>query len=496
MDIRGEYESLTFRRQQYLLNAEQLADNTLPWLKPRGFRGSGFTDLQMANSMPYYQNVVKPYSNAGGQAISSLVSSMQATLTPAGADWFDLRVPNEIRMKLPPDAQKQSDQLTAVLKQNIIDKMSDHGLYAEIGPMMERLFVEGQVVIHVSEDELRVVPLRSFVTRRSNGKLRHMIMEEIVGQQGDGDNATPIILYTKVDYENKKVYQQRSTAKEARLVKDTIDQYIVVVAIQPQVEDYAIGYAWQYFGTIKAINDNTKASMAIIKWCAINAVFVDPTSPTGPRDLLDMIEQGKNVMSGDVEAFKMFTCLGAGKAQELAIIAAEIQRLQAELNRAFLTGIFPQGEPTRERVTAQEVTFRTSQLDGATQSLASTLMMSLQKPLVQAYMYVLKIDKIKVGNIEAIKPIILAGSNKLSKMVQINGLLASLQTVEQVIPGFGNAIDARALFQKLWQANGLIDGDSVLKSPEQIQAEQQALAQQQGQLPPGTPPGSPGPPVQ
>lgn len=454
MDIISAYRDGEQEREPYLRIAEMLADITMPWLKVRGRRG--FTTNKALFKGEEYESLNRPFSNAGTMAVSSLASSIQSLLF--GNDWFDLVIPLDVQLKLPPETIGAGKTLTAVLEQRLNDKMAEHGLYAQMGPSLQRLQIEGNVLVHLHKDFARVLPLRSFIVKRVNGVLQHVCIEEQIGE----DKGEPQMLYTYVDYQKGKVYQQKSGQKQAKEIAASPKHYMIVTDYVPLLESYGIGYAWRFYGTIKAINDLSRDLQRIVKWMAVNLLLIDPSSNVTPRELIDTIEQGKDVLSAIPQEFSMFAA-AKEKTLEIQYITAEIVRLTAELQQAFLVGLIG-FQTNRDRVTATEILGRTEQVNSATQSLVSSLMATLQKPLVDGYMDLLDI-KITLDGVPAVRPLIIAGSNRLSKLVQANSLIATLQAVASFKPGFEQRIDDTELFRIIAQAQGVVDAESLLLPP-------------------------------
>ena len=462
MDCIAKYNSLVSSRAQYLNNADALADLVAPNLKPKA-SNSDFLSLSASSGASFqYEALNRPYSNAGTFAVSSLASHLQSLLVPPGFDWFEYSLPLDIQAKLPPEILDQAKSMTVALKQKTIDKMAEHGVYAEVGPALLRLLVEGNLVLHVTNEFMRCIPLRSFVVCRDNGKVDELIIEETY-TDGDDEGGKTINLYTYVNYKTGKVYQQKTGQKDARRIDASPKQYIVVTSSMPHAgESYANAYGWNYYGTIKAINDLARDQQRIVRWLALHMLLIDPSSTITPQTLVNMINQGKDVISALPQEFSMFAPAAAsGKLAEIQYISAAIAQLTNELQRAFLVGVFGGIDPTRDRVTATEILQRSQEVDAASQSLASTLMMTLQKPLVEAYMTLLDINVTLDGQ-PAIRPVIVAGSSKLSRVVQANALVASLEATARLNPTFLQRIDAAKIFRTVAQAQGIVDPDSYI----------------------------------
>lgn len=470
MDIKDKFKSNSWTRDRYLQDAEMLADITLPDLKVRGRRGETTNkQIQDGNNQ---DSLSRPFTNVGTTCITSLASSTQALITPSATDWFQLALPYDVVKTFDDPTKTMANEWLATMKKRMLDKMAEHGFNAKVAPALERLFIEGQVLFHITDDLCRVLPMRSFIVKRMNGKIEWIIIEEQISEEVEHDNGgEACMLYTFVDYLKGTVTQQRTDQKKTKVVDFDPVQYVVVTTMDTGLDNYATSYGWRYYGTIKALNDYSRDLQKIIKWLAINLLCINPASPVTPKNMIDAINQGKDVLSCLVSDFELFSAASrGGKLPEIQFISAEIDRLSAELKSAFLVGIFGGAEPTRDRVTATEIQQRIMILDGATQALASNLMQTLQKPIAQAYLHITKTDA-PIELKQTITPTIIAGSNKLSKVVETNALLGCIQSINEIASNntpFSQQLDLKALFLKLTQANGIVDGQDILvKSPEQ-----------------------------
>lgn len=475
MNIITTYDNSIAKREFFLSEAEKVARLTLPYINVRGGNAYAVTSRRDSADLAARS---RPYSDAGGQSVSQFASSLKALLLPPNASWFKLSIPVEFQAQLEqmgPEATSQLDQLLSTAEEKLRSKMAEHGVYAEAEEALRRLLIEGQILCHVTADGLRVLPLRCFTVKRFNGKVRQICIKEYL----ETDNGNEINLYTLVDYVKGTVHQQRSDTQHAKRVAFSPKQYFVVTSMKPTLDDYAVSFANIYYGTIYAVNFLSKKIQEITHWAALNMIGIDPALQITPQEFKEKIESGDNVFSWPILPDGRTAQVGffsaAPKAFDIQTLNFEMQRQEAILYKAFSLGISNQANSLqgRERVTAAEIIARTQELDANAQGHASTLMATFQQPLVEAYMEVLGI-KIDLPNGESgIKPIILAGANLLSRMVKVNQLLTSIQTIAQLNPQFVAKLNDEALFLEVTSAQGYENAQRFLRPPEQLQPQDQ-----------------------
>lgn len=467
MDIRSIYDERVLVRQSYLNNARDVSKLSLPDLNVDGqllsLRSNAGADLKA---------VSRPYSNTAAHAIGRLATTLQSLVVPPSTNWFMLDIPVEVKLQLQLAegsgalAAGTVEGIQAISRQAetlVLEKMAEHDLYGKVGDAFRRLLVEGQVLFHVTKEFVRVIPLRCFVVERFNGALTKLVIKEEYKRDGEDYD-----LYTLVNYETGKVYQQKSTQKDAKLIKASPKQYVVASSMVRDYEDYATSFATIYYPTIYSINLLSRHIHEISHWCAKNIVGVSPVLNMTVQEFKEKMDRGDNVFSCPVTPDGRLEGIGFLSAQtklaDLAALSAELQRQEEMLARAFSLGITSQVRDIsgRERVTAQEILARSTEVDADAQSHAATLMSTFQRPLVEAYIEVLGVQLKLPDGSDTVKPIILAGANLLSRMVKVNQLLTSMSAVAQMKPEFARRINDEELFKEIANAHGFENAERFL----------------------------------
>ncbi len=160
--------------------------------------------------------------------------------------------------------------------------------------------------------------------------------------------------------------------------------------------------------------------------------------------------------------------------------------LESRLSYAFLLNSAVQsGASGRDRVTAEEIRYVAGELEDTLGGVYSLLSQELQYPLVGCVynqMQAQGLLPIISEEIAEIEPSIITGVDALGRGQDLNNLAQALQIMQQ-FPEFMQALNVGNLATRIFAA-AHIDATGLVKTPEQLQAEQQAAmeqyAQQQG----------------
>lgn len=478
MNIITIYDNMVASRQPYLNQAEDVSKISLPDLN---VTGQQFT--KKPTSTADLQAVSRPYSNTAAHAIGRLATTLQSLVIPPSTNWFMLDIPTETKLQLQvaeakgglqPGTIEGIQSLARQAETMVLEKMAELDLYGKVGDAFRRLLVEGQVLFHVTKDFIRVVPLRCFTVERFNGNIIKVCIKEEYSKDGEDYD-----LYTLVNYETGKVYQQRSTQRDAKLIAANPKQYIVASSMVRDYEDYATSFATIYYPTIYSINFLSRHIHELAHWCAKNIIAVSPGLNMTVQEFKEKLARGDNVFSCPITPDGRLEGIGFLSAQtklsDLAALTNELMRQEEMLARAFSLGITSQVRDLsgRERVTAQEILARSMEVDADAQSHAATLMSTFQRPLVDAFLTVLGVQLKMPDGSDTVKPIILAGANLLARTVKVNQLLTSISTIAQLNPEFVRQLNVQALFMEVAQAQGYQSAERFLLPPEAMMPQQQ-----------------------
>jgi len=178
-----------------------------------------------------------------------------------------------------------------------------------------------------------------------------------------------------------------------------------------------------------------------------------------------------DVILGDLE--RDVTILQTNKAPDLQVPFALMQQLEIRLNRAFLN--VQGGVRDSERTTAVEVRATIAELEAALGGTYSVLAQEFQLPLLT-----LLLKEVNPRVLEITTPSIVTGASAISRERDLQNLTFLVQSLAQLGPEIlMENLKIDGYLSQVATALG-IDPATVVKSPEEKQAEQeQQMAMQQ-----------------
>ena len=174
------------------------------------------------------------------------------------------------------------------------------------------------------------------------------------------------------------------------------------------------------------------------------------------------------------------------KSMDMSTVLTTAQQIESRLSYAFLLNSAVQsGAAGRDRVTAEEIRYVAGELEDTLGGVYSLLSQELQYPLVGCVFNQMQSQgllPVLDESIAEIEPTIITGVDALGRGQDLNNLAQALQIMQQ-FPEFLQALNVGNLATRIFAA-AHIDATGLVKTPEELQAEQQAAmdqyAQQQG----------------
>lgn len=238
-------------------------------------------------------------------------------------------------------------------------------------------------------------------------------------------------------------------------------------------EDYGRGFIEEYFGDLKSLEGLTQAIVEGAAAAAKVLFLVNPNGTTRPRTLATApngaIVQGN---AADVTVLQM------EKFADFRVAQETISQIKERLGFAFLmnTAIQRQGE----RVTAEEIRFMAQELEDVLGGVYSILSQEFQLPLVNRLM-----DRMaKTGRLpklpkKIIKTTIVTGLEALGRGHDLNKLDSFIAGASQLLGDkFSTYVNMSDYLKRRATSLG-IDVEGLVKTEEEIQAEQQQAMSQQ-----------------
>jgi len=237
-------------------------------------------------------------------------------------------------------------------------------------------------------------------------------------------------------------------------------------------ENYGRSHVEELFGDLmsleglhKAVLDGSAASARLL-------VMVNPNGVT-KKDQVARADNGA-VITGKATDVEM---LQVNKASDLQVASQTSIRIEQRLAQAFVmeSAVIRDAE----RVTAEEIRTLAAMLENALSGIFSLLSNDLQSPLVNRLMARMQ-DQKKLPRLPegVVKPAIVTGLEALGRGHDLTKYGQLLQMVAPLGPEAMAMINIGDLIQRTATSLG-IDSDGLIKSQEQIQAEQEQAAQMQ-----------------
>lgn len=493
------YSSMENNRFTFLRRARDSAELTIPTLMPP----------QGHSQSTIYPT---PYQSVGARGVNNLASKLMLALLPPNAPFFRLSVEETQLIKdLPPetsaaDIQKLKTEMEKALsKVERIASKDIEGSSIRVGTYeaLRQLIVSGNVLLHFPEEGgMRVFRLDTYgVKRDKTGNVIKIATKETIapaalppevkefvnsmenapveGEQKQIDSMeNNLELYTCVmladDGKKWEVYQEIS----GEIIPSTRGTYpldklpwMALRLVRIDGEDYGRGFVEEYMGDLKALEALSQGIIQATAAASKVVFMVDPTGTTKIKDLASAPNgafiSGKNT---DV------TALQVDKRADLSVVNQVIGDITQRLSFAFLlnTAIQRSGE----RVTAEEIRYMAQELESSLGGAYSILSQEFQLPLVTILLDRLsKQKKLPEMPKKLVKPLIVTGVEALGRGNDLNKL-------DQFIAGIAQALGPQAL-QLINQTEYLnrraaalgIDAEGLIRSPEEIQEEQQQAQQ-------------------
>lgn len=481
----GKYEGLKSKRESYLTRAREASALTIPYIMPRE-GDSGHTRYDT------------PYQSIGARGVNNLSSKIVLSLLPPGQPFFKYQLDAfkveelvnetgnlELKVEFDKGLSKVESAITAEVEADAIRPSLFEGII--------HLIITGNVLLYVpTHEKARIYHLDTFVIKRTSaGDVITIIIEELLSPKSlteeqqkmlgetEGNEET-VKLHTIVERPNKDtkwdVWQELNGVEipdtRGNFPKDG-NPYIPLRFSQVSGEDYGRGFVEQYQGDLESVEglrgsllDGAAASAKVIP-------LVNPAGTTKAKRLNDA--RNGEFVEGNAEDVSF---LRVEKHNDFNFANQLADGIQSDLMSSFLMNSSVQR--SGERVTAEEIRFLARELEETLGGVYSLLSQDLQLPLVNALETRLR----KQGRMpklpsDVVKPVIVTGLDALGRSHELTKLQTFAQVAQELIGPEAFAAAANTdVFLKMIGTALAVDTDTLLKDPEQMQAEQQQAQQQ------------------
>lgn len=474
------YQKLESDRTTFLDRARDCSKYTIPTLIPPSGHSS---------ATKYYT----PYQGIGARGVNNLASKLLLALLPPNSPFFRLQIDDFTLEQLTKQEGMRAEVEEGLnkIERAVQSEIEAGAVRVSAFEAMKHLLVGGNALLYLpDEGGMRVFPLEKYVVRRDPmGNVLDIVVKETVafkslpkdiqemiladGPKNDSGHKD-IDLFTHVYLEDGKwtVYQEIKgkvvPGSEGTYPKDKTP-WIPVRFTKVDGENYGRSYVEEYLGDIKSLEG---LSQAIVEGSAAAAKVLMLVNPNGTTSL-QTIAQAPNgeVVEGNAADV---TVLQLQKFNDFRVALETMNRIDERLAYAFLLNSAIQRNG--DRVTAEEIRYMANELESALGGIYSILSQELQLPIVNRIMFAMeRKKKLPVLPKGTVKPVIVTGMEALGRGNDMNKLMQFFQGSAQIAQ-LPMEIDKADALMRFGTALG-IDMKGLVKSPEQLQAEQQQAQQ-------------------
>lgn len=478
------YESLNVLKDSLDGTWQECAELTLPYVFPD-------SDLDATESLP------TPFNSVGPASVNALSAKLLLALLPPTGPFFRL-LPNEkITAELDEMQQKQLDKELSDVEQAVVEQINIQSLRVPLFEALKLLVITGNAMLYkIPKQGIKVFSPHQYVVKRDFvGNVTETIIketmafvslpkkvqdqleaEEACDEEVDGKRIKlkNVDLYTratKVGTDKFLSYQEIKGVILEGSIKEYSSSKLPYIPLRWNTvnnEDYGRGLVEQYLGDLRSLEGLTQT---IVEGSGIAAQFIFGLRPGSTLSVEDLnnAQNGEFVL-GDLE--REVSVLQVNKGPDLQVPMAMIQEIQGRLGRAFLT---VQGNiRDSERTTAAEVRATVGELESTLGGVYTVLASELQKPLLTLLLHEMSPAVLKVTDVS-----ITTGVSAISRERDYQNLNTMVGAVSQFGPeAMMKYLKMGAYFSQVATSLGM-DAATIVKSDEQIQAEQQQEMEQE-----------------
>lgn len=499
------YSSLWSSREMFLIRARRFARLTVPLL----YREWGENETT---------SETVPWQTLGAYGVNTLAAKCVLTLFPSGVPFISLKPTKEALASLASlgaDAQgklrAEIDKGLSAVEVEFLDGVNEDGDRWRIFDALRHLIVGGNHALKFNEDAtLQSIPLEQFVTvRDSSGNLMDAVIEDLLSWETLSDNMRqfciergykveymaggngepnpiqdPVRVYTRIYRIGPakkggqfKVYQEvwgACVPGTEHVWDDDALPYLFLRWVALKKENYGRSFVEDYEGDLQTLDGfwqlltEGMGSIVQSKW------LVKPGGVTNKKQFAELPNGG--VMTGDPEDVSM---VRSEKSQDIEIGMNAIDRLESRLSRAFLIVERRKGE----RVTAEEIQGDAQELETSLGGVYANQVTTFQGPFARLKLIGLQRNK-RVTQLPkgTTRMTILTGEAGLGRQQKAQTLDEFMETTASAAGEVGQSPIAPYVNWRTYllraAANRSIDPDGLIKSDEEVQADQEKAQQQ------------------
>lgn len=368
----------------YVKKAERAASLTLP-------------NLMIPDGTTGWDDLVHDWQSIGAQGVKHILNKYMLALFAPSRPFFRLGMDKKAQAAMG-QMLKETDLGGAlgVVEREAVKVLDKSGQRPKIARGLALIIVTGQVLMHLTEDNVRFQSLKYWRVKRDiHGKVKCLIIKETILFDELDTEVQDVAgrMYnaeTKVDYyrwiertPDGKSYEETQWVNTTRLPPQfdsfySVENipYHVVTWDLPDESDYSPGLIEENFGDLEAVSALSRAEIEGGIQACETRWLVNSGGGTSVNDFNGSVNG--QALAGQKEDLTPVT---GGNPQGVAEVRQSSERVEQRLARVFLLG----SAVTRdaERVTAEEMRQQAMELQVAHGGTYSTLAPSLQSPIAK-----------------------------------------------------------------------------------------------------------------
>ena len=435
-----------------------------------------------------------PFNSIGASGVNTLASKLLLTLLPPTGVFFRLLPDKDAVEGATKEELKQLDQELSQVEQDVVEYINQKAMRVPIYEMIKLLIITGNTMLYkVPNGSFKVFSPYQYVVQRDYVgtiltqcikesmallSLPKKVQEQIKDDTTTADGSTTetqVDVYTMIvrnSPNNYTVWQEiKGQVIDGTIKKYTQDKlpYITLRWTTVNNENYGRGLVSQYLGDLRSLEGLTQT---IVEGSGISAMHLFGLRPGSQLKVEDLNNaQNGEFVSGDLE--REISVLQVNKGADLQVPLQLIGQLEQRLGKAFM--LMAGQIRDSERTTATEVRATAAELEATLGGVFSVLASEFQAPMIT-----LVLQELEPNVLKFTVPSITTGISAISRERDYTNLNTMLQSIAQLGPEvIGKYLNIPAYLSQIATSLGM-DANEIVKSQEQIQAEQQQ--QQQAML--------------
>ena len=484
------YSQLASGRSQFLDTAVECSELTLPYLVQNDNRQKGGK-----------YKLTQPWQSVGAKAVVALAAKLMLAVLPPNTSFFKLQVRDDkLGEEFDPAIRSELDLSFSKMERMVMDYIAAQNDRVVVHQALKHLVVSGNALLFMGKDGLKHFPLQRYVVERDgNGNVLEIVTKELISRKvlgiapqvleeypnepnKEGADEDDAEVYTCVKLDSKSgrwVWHQevddqiiagsRSTAPK------NASPWLVLRFNTVDGEDYGRGRVEEFLGDLRSLNGLSQALVEGSSVAAKVVFLVSPSATTKPQTLSQSgngaIIQGRPEDVGVVQV---------GKTADFRTAAD----LAAQIEKRILDAFLVMNVRDSERTTAEEVRMTQQELEKQLGGLFSLLTVEFLIPYLNRTLLVLqRSNQIPKLPKDLVRPKIVAGINALGRAGDRDALTQFIGTIAQTLgpEALLKYLNPDEAIKRLAASQG-IDYLNLIKTPEQLQGEQEQQMQAQSQM--------------